>query len=72
MKKNTNRLQVEGPASAIGTGGVQWSRWRIESAEQFAERVAEDAARLGVTYSFDLQHLQRGPDRAVTYSKIFS
>ena len=63
-------LQVDGPISAIGSNGIWWSGWRIESEQQFRARVADDAARLGIDYSFDLQHLQRGPDRSpAPYSK---
>lgn len=70
MKRHV--ITVDGPISAIGSNGVWWSRWRIESEQQFRARVAEDAARLGIDYSFNLQHLQRGADRSPnSYSKTF-
>jgi hypothetical protein len=30
------------------TAGLRWSRWRIETVEQFRARVVEDARRLGL------------------------
>jgi hypothetical protein len=36
------------PYAATGPRGLSWSRWRVESVEQFRARVQEDAARLGV------------------------
>ena len=40
------------PTSASAPG-LAWSRWRIETEEQFRERVLADAARLGVKARFE-------------------
>lgn len=42
------------PTSATARG-VLWTRWRIETEEQFRERVLTDAARLGVVPIFEGQ-----------------
>lgn len=44
---------VDGLTYATGPDGLKWSRWAIETEEQFRARVREDAERLGVRYYFE-------------------
>jgi hypothetical protein len=53
-------ITVESPISATGPNGLHWSRWRIESEEQFRERVLEEATRLGVVVFFDREGFHHG------------